>query len=126
MNAILEGEKLSREEKLEMLRELSEEARDIREFEGLDCTINELIIERFYTDERHHTFKKFKEWKEEGYRVIKGSRAFFVWGKKRALEKDSEGNPTEDKTKENEEDQEKKKTFFPMAYLFSNAQVEKL
>lgn len=126
MNAILEGEKLSREEKLEMLRQLSEEARDIREFEGLDCTINELIIEHFYKDERHHTFKKFKEWKEDGYRVIKGSRAFFVWGKKRALDKDSEGAETHTDSKTNEEGQEKKKTFFPIAYLFSNAQVEKV
>jgi len=129
MTEILEGEKLSREEKLDMLRSLSDEARDIREFEGLDCSINDLIIERFYKDEQHREFKLFKEWKAEGYRVIKGSRAFFVWGKKRARDKESSGGerPTADEQlKEGQNPDEKKPSFFPLAYLFSNAQVEKL
>lgn len=76
-------------------------------------TVNELLIES-YTDEENTEFALFWDWKKKGYKVKKGSKAFLVWGRKRKIE-----------NKDAAED-EKETKFFPVAYLFSNAQVEKL
>lgn len=95
------------------LIKLSKIARAKRDEEGLDCTLNEIIIDDFYTDDEHQEFHLLRDWNEKGYKVKKGSKAFTIWGKKRTVE-----NTDPD----SEEDEYK---FFPLAYLFSNAQVEK-
>ncbi len=96
---------------------LSEQAREIREEEGLDCTLNSLIIERFYQNKFHQEFHTFGEWKKQGFSIVKGSEAFVIWGRKRTVEA-AQQNP-------NESEEEKKYKFFPLAYLFSNQQVKK-
>lgn len=100
-------------EKRKVLINLSEQARTIREEQGLDCTINNILISEFYQDAENTTFKTFWDWKKEGYKIIKGSKAFLIWGKKREAQKQNENS---------EEPEEYK--FFPVCYLFSNAQVE--
>mgnify|MGYP003633842274 FL=1 len=96
---------------------LSVKAREMRdEVEELaDSTLNDIIISHFYTDEENFDFKLLRDWNKEGFQVKKGARAFTVWGKKRKGTKAAE--------QEGGEDQEYK--FFPLAYLFSNAQVER-
>jgi len=95
------------------LIELSKIAQMMRK-NGDDRKVNDIIIEDFYTQDGHSQFQLFRDWKEQGYRIKKGSRAFTVWGKKR---KGQAQDP------ENEEEKEYK--FFPLAYLFSNKQVTK-
>lgn len=114
-----ESWKLLKDQRRKKLIALSEEAREIRDEEGLDCTLNEIIIERFYTNGHHNTFKTFKGWKKEGFSVIKGSEAFVIWGRKRTVE---EGK---DHREEEESEEAKKYKFFPLAYLFSNQQVKR-
>lgn len=97
------------------LIQLSIAARQIREDECLeDCTINEVIRQYFYTDEKHQTFNTFWEWKDKGYKVKKGEKAFLFWGAKRKNKQDDQAQSQE----------EESYSFFPLCYLFSNAQVE--
>lgn len=106
-----------REARRKALINLSQQARALRdEHEQIaHLTINDILIRHFYMDDEHDEFKRLSEWNKEGFQVKKGARAFTVWGKKRNGFKAAE--------QEGEEDQEYR--FFPLAYLFSNAQVER-
>lgn len=102
-------------ENRQKLIELSIKAREIREDEGLeDSTINEIIRLYFYTDDTHQVFNTFWEWKDKGYKVKKGEKAFLFWGSKRKNKQDDQAQSQEEETY----------SFFPLCYVFSNAQVE--
>lgn len=101
------------------LIQLSNAAKKLRDSYDLDGTVNEIILEHFYKNEEHQTFAKLPEWNREGYRIKKGSQAFVVWGRPKKL-KDKEGE-----SESNPEQEESGKEYYPMAYLFSNAQVER-
>ena len=101
----------SREEKKEVLKQLSQKAKALIQLKDLDKNVNAVLID-MYTNETHREFNTFKKWKEKGQKVKKGEKGFFVWSKKiKGTEK-----------KEKEDDKDFK--FFGIAYLFSNAQVE--
>lgn len=72
-------------------------------------SINAALIE-LYNQEGHSNFKTFNQWKALGKSIIKGSRAFTVWG--------SPINSKPDPQVEQDEFQ-----FFPLCYLFSEQQV---
>lgn len=77
-------------------------------------TVNAGIIAT-YTDETHREFKTLQKWNQEGFKVKRGEKAFLVWGKpKQKQQAEENATPSEDET-----------NFFPIAYLFSNAQVHK-
>lgn len=102
-------------ENRQKLIELSIKAREIREDEGLgDSTINEIIRLFIYTDKTHQIFNTFWEWKDKGYKVKKGEKAFLFWGSKRKNKQDDQAKSQEEETY----------SFFPLCYVFSNAQVE--
>ena len=75
-------------------------------------TINAAIMEN-YPDGEFHTFNG---WRKEGYKVKKGSTAFLIWGRKRAMSK-------KDKSDDGTET-EKKFNCFPVCYLFHKSQVQ--
>lgn len=62
------------------------------------------------------TFNTFKQWKETGMHIVKGSKSFAVWAK-----------PLKAKPKEEDkmrpDDPEETYKFWPICYLFSNEQV---
>lgn len=97
------------------LIKLSDKAREIREEAGAEEYLNDIIIREFYQKDGHEEFHLLSAWNELGYKVKKGSKAFTIWGRKRKKEADPEAQGEEAKTYE----------FFPLAYLFSNLQVEK-
>lgn len=102
--------------KREALRKLSIKARELREEdeELFDCTINEIVIERFYSKNGHKEFNSYRNWLKLGYQVKRGSKAFVIWGQKRkGTKKQQEPDKEPDEFK-----------FYPLAYLFSNLQVE--
>ena len=106
-------------DKRKALRELSNKAKERISDDCEGMSVNEVLIEEFYTDEIHQTFKTFHDWKKEGFKVNKGEKAFLIWGKPRIIE--NKKNPTpKNKTEEEKEDE-----FFPICFLFSNAQVSK-
>ena len=81
-------------------------------------TINYMLLNHMYQTEGATEFNTFKQWKEQGATIKKGSKAFLVWGqpvgKQRAKEAPEKGQQTD------EEDNYK---YFPICYLFSDRQV---
>lgn len=87
---------------------------------SLDCegmTVNEVLI-LMYKDSENKEFKTLHQWNADGYKVNKGSESFLVWGKPKPMTKEAENAQ-----KQATEDEESE--FFPLCYLFSNAQVTK-
>lgn len=81
--------------------------------EGAIGSINEGLA-NYYAELGHTTLKSYRRWKEEGFQVKRGSKALLLWGE-----------PLERRTDEPQTEEEKKKQpFFPVAYVFSNLQVE--
>ena len=83
----------------------------------LMMNVNKLIETFIYNPEGNLEFKTFKQWKEAGYTIKKGSTAFLFWGQPL---KDKYVDEETGEITEEEPDTEK---FFPLAYLFSNEQV---
>lgn len=82
--------------------------------EGAIDSVNEGLA-TYYAEQGHTTLKTFKQWKEEGFKVKKGSKALLMWGQPKNY------NKKEDAPKK---EGEKEEQFFPLAYVFSNLQVE--
>ena len=80
--------------------------------EGAFDTVNEAIIETVYRKDGNDIFKKFNEWKQAGKKIKKGSKGFPVWARPKEMKKDEHPDLEDDFS------------FFPICYLFSNAQVE--
>lgn len=104
----------SRDEKKELLKSISVQAKEEIELNITEEeTVNAVLIS-WLTNGEHKEFNSFHQWRKLGYKVKKGEKAVFVWSKKM-------------KTKDKESpDEDKEYSFFSLAYLFSNAQVELL
>ncbi len=80
--------------------------------------INEGIIEMFYRNTENREFNTYNGWKEAGYQVKKGSKAFHIWSRPLdVLEKEKNPEAVTD---------EEQGRYFPVAFIFSNAQVRKI
>ena len=106
----------TKQDKRKALRELSKIAKMRMQMDCDGMSINEVLIEKFYTDDENTEFKTLHDWSKKGYKVNKGAKAFLIWGKPRAINKQQPQN------QESEEDEDE---FYPLCYLFSNAQVTK-
>jgi len=100
------------------LRELSKIAKMRMNADCEGMTVNEILVNEFYTDKNNFEFKTLHDWSKEGFQVKKGSKAFIVWGKPKQKTKGEEHKQSQNQ----EEDEEE---FYPLCYLFSNAQVLK-
>lgn len=69
-----------------------------------------------YRMEGHEVLKSYKQWRSDGYQVKKGSKALLMWGEPLKKQKEKEGQETDPEDRD----------FFPLAYVFSNMQVEPL
>lgn len=83
---------------------------------GAIGSINEGLA-RYYAELGHKVLNSYSQWKEQGFQVKKGSKALLMWGEPKQLHKP-------DAQPKNEGEEEDK--FFPLAYLFSNLQVERI
>lgn len=92
--------------KREKLKQLSQQVKPAV-LEGEFETVNEALID-LYEDNENQEFHTFHDWKKQGKKILKGSAAFVIWGKPR-------------KVAQAEDDDEYK--YWPVCYLFSNAQV---
>src|SRR5690242_17144166 len=101
------------QQKREQLKSLSVQVKDAVEA-GKFTRVNEAIIETFYRSETHKEFKTFWQWVDAGFRVKKGEKAFCVWAKPMSAQAAARGEALP----EDEHD------FYPLCFLFSNAQVE--
>lgn len=115
----------SREQKKELLVLLSSDIKISMELGESDCeNVNAGLLE-IYTNREHQKFETFHNWKKKGFKVKKGSKAFFMWSKPMKSKKLKADDGAKDAAKEKDEEKEQYK-FYAMAYLFSNAQVEPL
>lgn len=90
--------------------------------EGAIGSINEGLA-NYYASLGHTTLNSYKKWKEQGFQVKKGSSALLMWAEPKPISKGVEiKTPHTPPKKDGKEEEEA--TFFPMAYLFSNLQVE--
>ena len=105
------------DEARERLKILSLEVADLVADETF-FSINDAIVETLYKDEANRMFKSYGQWKKEGYQVRKGEKAFLLWAKPKEIQRPL----AENKAKELDEMMK----YFPLAYLFSNAQVDQL
>jgi hypothetical protein len=80
---------------------------------GAIGSINEGLA-NYYREQGHAELKSYRRWQDEGFQVKKGSKALLLWGE-----------PVRRKDKEPTEPAEDDFSFFPVAYVFSNLQVEK-
>ena len=83
--------------------------------EGAISSVNEGLV-NYYREQGHAVLKSYKQWHDEGFQVKKGSKALLLWGEPKPIKKQIEELKQEDK-----ED-----SFFPLAFVFSNLQVELL
>lgn len=98
--------------KREQLKALSKVAKMLVS-SGACGTINEALID-IYRNDGHEEIHSFKKWIERGFCVRRGEKALLLWGEPRKGGK-------QEKEAEGEEDEFK---FFPLAYVFSNKQVD--
>lgn len=96
----------------EMLKILSEEVTDLVEA-GTFNSINDAILETLYKNGVHREFKSYREWQRMGFQVRKGEKAFLLWARPKDIELQKEEAQEPSIVK-----------YFPLAYVFSNAQVE--
>jgi hypothetical protein len=80
-------------------------------------SVNEGLVE-LYRQEGHEEIHSFKKWLTLGFVVKKGQKALLLWGQ--PLKAGKQETPAEPGTGDDEY------KFFPLAYVFSNLQVEKL
>ena len=101
-------------EKRKLLIALSQGIRQLVK-EGAFDTVNEGLRE-MYTEENPEIeeFNTFNQWKEEGFTIKKGSKAFLFWGQPRKANQTPEGS-----------DEPEEYKYWPICYLFSNEQVFK-
>ena len=113
-------EKLSRyKENREILKALSQQVKPLVKSGQYDF-INEALIDCIYRQEGHEEFNTLPQWNKKGFKIIKGSRAFLVWGSPKEMTIETQSEPgTEAPDNEDEKD-----NFWPLCYLFSNLQVE--
>lgn len=104
--------KTSTQEKRENIKKLSKAVKPLVD-SGEYSTINEAIINAMYKTDGHEVFNSYKNWQLEGKQVKRGSVAFVIWG-----------TPRRTKNQEAEKGEKDEYKFFPLAFLFSNKQVE--
>lgn len=145
----LTAKEKNRAAQFERLLAASAEARQIRDFmintaksaaQALfleSQPLNYFILKFVYAPAEEGTteFKKFNEWKSEGYTIIKGSKAFPVWSQPTKREKKEQDGETasapaptpalmENADGAGEEGStHSERERFNMCYLFSNLQV---
>lgn len=78
--------------------------------EGAINSINAGLITH-YAKQGHTTLHSYRKWRQLGFQVKRGSKALMLWGEPKLR-------------KQEEQSEENEKSFFPVAYVFSNLQVE--
>ena len=99
--------------KRKVLRGLSKGAKTIAKM--MDIGVNEVLVNG-YRDKNHQEFRTFMDWKEKGFMVKKGAKAFCVWSS--PLKKEVENKKGEK--------EEQETGYFGIAHIFSNYQVDKV
>ena len=104
----------SMKEKREALKALSKLIQQLVK-SGQYESVNEGLADT-YRQQGHEEIHSFKGWMERGFVVKRGEKALLLWGKPHTAQKHEKKNETD----------KDEFSFFPLAYVFSNLQVEPL
>lgn len=105
-----EQRKADYQAKRAQLREISNAVKPLVESGDFD-NVNQAIIQTYKDQFGFTDLKTFHQWKAEGKSVMKGEKAYVVWGSPQQI-----AHPDPDA----EEDEME---YFPLCYLFSDQQV---
>ena len=84
--------------------------------DGIYDTVNEGLRETYEeANEEIGEFNTFNQWKDQGYTIKKGSKAFLFWGQPRKVSQVPEGSTEPEEFK-----------YWPICYLFADTQVFKV
>ena len=121
------------QERRNWLRTISAEfqaQRELMEMTGADYipTINEML-HAYYAKQNNVTeLNTFDQWKEKGYQVRRGAKAFLFWGKPKSRQQQPT-EPTDEEQGEQvqqvEQTTAKKDDYYPLCYLFDISQCHK-
>lgn len=84
---------------------------------GQFSSVNEGLA-YYYAELGHKVLKSYRQWQEEGYQVKRGSKALLLWGS--PLRNNGKDEAQKNEPEASGDDYK----FFPLAYVFSNLQVE--
>ena len=125
------------QQKREWLRAISADfqaQRELMEITGADYipTINEMLHAYYAKHNSITELNTFDQWKEKGYQVRKGEKAYLFWGKPRAKYAKLQAEPTEQGEQDEQEPTEqaepitaKANDYYPLCYLFDISQCHK-
>ena len=121
------------QEKRDWLRAISADfqaQQKLMELTGADYipTINEMLHAYYEKQNNITELNTFDQWKEKGYQVRKGEKAYLFWGKPRAKQvKPTEPTEQEEEpTEQAEQTTAKKDDYYPICYLFDISQCHKV
>ncbi|MGM9644254.1 MAG: ArdC-like ssDNA-binding domain-containing protein [Eubacteriales bacterium] len=124
---------LEASEKREQLKAISAELqaqRDLMQVMGMEDlpTINEMLHDYYAKKNNITELNTFDQWKDKGYQVRRGEKAFLFWGKPRSKQKQEEQTAEEQTEQEQptEQNAARKDEYFPICYLFDISQCRKL
>ncbi len=117
------------QDRREWLRTISanfQAERDLMQVMGAEYipTINEMLHAYYEKNNEITELNTFDQWKEKGYQVRRGEKAFLFWGKPRNKQK-KQAEPAEEQTEQEQQAQQttaKKDDFYPICYLFDISQ----
>ena len=119
------------QEKREWLRAISADfqaQRDLMELTGADYipTINEMLHAYYAKNNNVTELNTFDQWKEKGYQVRRGEKAFLFWGKPKSRQQAEPTEPDEEQGEQAESTTTAKQNdFYPLCYLFDISQCHK-
>ena len=120
---IKEMEESKKERALKRRQDLSALSRDLKavaQMEGIEESVNSLLL-NFYRQQYSTTdLRTFEEWKKAGYTVKKGQTSFMIWATPKATKAERE-RVAEAKAKG--EQATEKEDYFPVCHLFDIKQV---
>ena len=120
---IKEMEESKKERALKRRQDLSALSRDLKavaEMQGVEESVNSLLL-AFYKQQYSTTdLRTFEQWKEAGYVVKKGQTSFMIWATPKATKAERE-RVAEAKAKG--EHATEKEDYFPVCHLFDITQV---
>lgn len=105
-------------ERRQQLRALCNALQAAAKAAGIELAPNELL-RRHYAQKGHTDLRTFEQWKKDGYNVLKGAKAIVLWGHPKPSKQAREAAKEQGKAEE-----EADNDFYPLAYLFSNLQVQ--
>ena len=123
------------QDKREWLRGISAEfqaQQKIMEMTGADYipSINEMLRAYYEKQNNITELNTFDQWKEKGYQVRRGEKAYLFWGKPKSRQQQptAQAEPSEDESEQAQQVEPltaKQNDYFPLCYLFDISQCHK-